>query len=424
MKHQSSSTALASLQWMFFIFANTFIVPISIGNAFLLPTDDITSIMRISFILTGIACLLQGWIGHRFSLMEGHSGLWWGLIIGLAASAPSVGVSYATLGGGLATGIMLAGIVTVLLGVFNLIHLVQRLFSPIVIGAYLLLLSVQLSLIFFKGMLQINEEGVLDIPVSLLSIVVVVLVTWVSIKGKGALSNFAILIGIVVGWILYVLLFGANEIQQVPISHIPIFPLGTPNLEIGIVITGFIAGMLNLSNNFTSFYAAETLYQTKLSMIRIRVAFALTGIFNTIAPVFGLVPYTTFTSAIGFLESTRILDRKPFLISGVLVMSLGVIPPLGSFLASMPVTIGNAVLFVAYLQMFGTALKSVKELSFQSRTIYRIAFPVLVGICIMNLPPNIFSDIPMYIRPLISNGLLVGILLAVVLDKVVKWNNV
>lgn len=423
-KHQASTTLLASLQWLFFIFANTFIVPISIGAAFHLSAEDITATMRISFILTGTACVLQGWVGHRFSLMEGHSGLWWGLILALAASAPSVGISYAALGGGLATGILLAGFVTLLLGLFNLVHLIQRLFTPVVMGAYLLLLSVQLSLIFFKGMLKVNENGVLDVPVTLLSILVVIAVTWVNIKGKGIISNFAILIGIVIGWISYVILFGANKIEHVPFTYVALFPLGIPNLEIGIVLTGFVAGMLNLSNNFTSIYAAEILYQEKITMTRIRIAFTLTGVFNCIAPVFGLVPYATYTSSIGFLESSRIFDRKPFLIGGALLILFGIITPLGSFLATMPVTIGNAVLFVAYIQMFGTAIKSLKEFQFHSRSIYRMAFPVLIGVCIMNLSPNLFSDLPMYIRPLISNGLLMGILLAIFLDKAIKWSNV
>lgn len=422
MKQQGpSTTILASIQWLFFIFANTFIVPISIGIAFGVGTDDITSMMRTSFILTGLACILQGWIGHRFSLMEGHSGLWWGLMLALAASAPSVGMSYATLGGGLATGILLAGVVTLLLSLFNLVHLIQRLFTPVVMGAYLIILSVQLGLIFFHGMLQVKEDGTLDIPVSLLSLAVVIVVAWIGIKGRGIVSNFSILIGMVLGWICYVFLFGANEIQDVPFSYISIFPLGSPNLEIGIVITGFVASLLNLSNTFTSIYAAEEFYKQKVSRLRYRIAFTLTGIFSTIAPVFGLVPYATFTSSIGFLESTRIFETRPFIIGGGLLILLGIIPPLGSFLATMPVTIGNAVLFVAYMQMFGTAIKSLKNLHFHSRTIYRIAFPVLISVCLMNMSPNMFSDFPLYIRPLISNGLLMGILIAIFLEKAVKW---
>lgn len=40
----------------------------------------------------------------------------------------------------------------------------------------------------------------------------------------------------------------------------------------------------------------------------------------------------------------------------------------------------------------------------------------------MSLPPVYLQDIPLTIRPLLSNGLLVGILLAVVVDNLIPWD--
>jgi xanthine/uracil permease len=419
----TSTTLPAALQWLFFIFANTFVVPLSIGMAFHLSPEIIAVTMRISFILTGSACILQGIVGHRFSLMEGHGGLWWGLMIGLSASAPSVGISYTTLGGGLATGIILSNIVIILLSSFNLVHLVQKLFSPMVMTVYLFLLSIQLTFIFFKGMIKVTENGELDIPVTLFSLFLVFLVIFISMKGKGLVSNFAILIGIFIGWIFYIFLFGANEpAKSAAFSQITLFPLGKPNFEIGIVIAGFIAGLLNLSNSFTSIFAAESLYKKTASKGQTRNSLIITGFYGCLTGLFGLVPFATYTSSIGFLESTRILDRKPFLLAGAFVTVLGIISPFGTFLASMPITVGNAVLFVAYIQMFGTTLKGLKDFEFNSKTIYRVAIPVLIGVCIMNLSPNLFSSFPLSIRPLLSNGLLMGILLSILLDKMVVWS--
>ena len=31
--------------------------------------------MRSSLIFTGVACVIQGWKGHKYPIMEGHSGL-------------------------------------------------------------------------------------------------------------------------------------------------------------------------------------------------------------------------------------------------------------------------------------------------------------------------------------------------------------
>jgi xanthine/uracil permease len=101
---------------------------------------------------------------------------------------------------------------------------------------------------------------------------------------------------------------------------------------------------------------------------------------------------------------------------------LGVIPPLGRFLGTIPLTIGNAVLFVAYLQLFGTALNSLKGTLFNSETILRLAGPVLVGVSIMNIPPALFGSIPVLLQPFITNGLIMGVIISILLEKFINWN--
>ncbi|MGW9019198.1 uracil/xanthine transporter, partial [Priestia megaterium] len=418
----SSTTMLASMQWFFFIFANTVVVPISIGDAFHLSSDQIIMTIRSSFFLTGIACMVQGWIGHRYPLLEGHSGMWWGLILSLCTTASSVGMSYTELGGSLALGIFLSGIITIIVGSFNLVPLLQKIFTPMVMSIYLFLLTIQLILIFFKGMMQLTPNGSLNVSVSLFSIGLVILVSVISIKGKGMISNFAILIGMVVGWLFYVCLFPSTSSINHTAFHFSLFPWGKPQLQIGIVITACLAGIMNASNTIASLKASENLHGVKTQSKQYRFSFTITGIFTCLGAVVGLVPYAPFTSTIGFLESTKILSKKPFIISGGLFAMLGLIAPLGSFFSTLPVTVGNAVLFVAYLQLFGTALRSIQGYTFNSKTIYRIALPVLVGVSLMNMSPHVFENISFYIRPLISNGLLMGILLAIILERVIKWS--
>src|SRR5690625_6002557 len=56
---------LASLQWFFFIFANIVIIPITVGEAFELNQAEVVSLVQMSFIVTGLACLAQAFFGHR-----------------------------------------------------------------------------------------------------------------------------------------------------------------------------------------------------------------------------------------------------------------------------------------------------------------------------------------------------------------------
>ncbi|QED46652.1 uracil/xanthine transporter [Cytobacillus dafuensis] len=420
----SSMTMLSSVQWLFFIFANTVMVPISVANAFHLPPDTMAMMLKTSLIFTGLACIFQGWKGHRYPLLEGHSGLMWGLILNLGLSASSLGMSYSAIGGGIATGILLACFVTIILAAFNGISLLQSIFNPMVMSVYLFLLTFQLVLIFFKGMLKITEQGTLDIPVSLFSIGIVIFVSLLKLKGSTTISNFSILIGLIVGWLFYDLLFVDQLEQTAQATGITftLFPLGKPNLEFGIITVAFFAGIMNLSNTIASISASEKLFQKETSQKRYRQSIFITSIFSVIGTGFGLVPFTPYTSTIGFLQSTRILDKKPFFIGGALITLIGLIPALGSFLASMPMTVGNAVLFVAYLQLFGTAFNSLNGKVFNSNTIFRLAAPVLVGISLMNINPSLFKDLPVLIQPFISNGLIMGVFISILLEKMVNWS--
>ncbi|SEC13173.1 uracil/xanthine transporter [Paenibacillus sp. GP183] len=423
-KLSTYTIGLAGVQWFFFIFANIVVVPISIGAAFHLPPEEVAASLQRSFIITGAASVLQAAIGHRYSLMEGHSGLWWGLMLSICASAPSAGMSLTAVGGGFATGILLAGAVTIILGALNFGSVLKRIFTPMVMSVYLFLLSSQLIIIFFKGMMGISDGKHLDFRVSLLSICIAFLVGWVNLKGCGAVSNFSILIGMIVGWVAYDSLFpGHVPVPEANASTLTLFPWGTPNLEYGIILISFIAGLINMSNTITAVSTAEILYKMKTSDGHYKVSFMLTGIYSVVSALLGLVPYGPYSSSIGFLESTRILNRAVFIIGGGLVMLLGLVPSWGVFLSTMPVTVGNAVLLVAYLQLFGAALRNINEVLFNSRTIYRIAAPTLLGISIMNISPEAFVELPVLIRPLVSNGLIMGVIFSVFLESFVNWQS-
>ncbi len=47
---------------------------------------------------------------------------------------------------------------------------------------------------------------------------------------------------------------------------------------------------------------------------------------------------------------------------------------------------------------------------------------VLLGISIMNIPVEMFGSSPMLVRPLLSSGLFMGIILAIILENTINWS--
>ncbi|WP_318616593.1 uracil/xanthine transporter [Sporosarcina sp. YIM B06819] len=416
---QVSVTLLAGFQWLFFMFANTVVIPISVGNAFQLEQIEIVSAIQRSFIFTGIACLLQGFIGHRLALMEGQSGLWWGVILSLAATASTMNLELTTVGGSIAVGVMISGVLVAGFGMLGMGELLKKWFTPIVMFVFLLLLANQLITIFLKGMIGLNTSESIDLKIACFSFLLAAMTILIHVKGKGIISSLNLLIGMVVGWICAVLLFPIEATETIATTpFLTWFPWGQPTFEWGIVISVVITGLLNTTNTIATLKGAEDIYEQKTTAGQYRASFLLTGALTTGSGMLGLVPYTPYASSLGFLQSTGIRQRTPFFIGSLLFILLGMIPELSAFFSTIPQSVGNTVLFVAYLQLFSSALRNIEGLTFEPKTVYRIALPALVGLSIMSLPAAAFATLPALLQPLLSNGMLVGILAALFMELV------
>jgi len=423
-----SSNWISGLQWLFFIFTNIVVIPITVGAAFGLSSEKVVSLLQLSFILTGIACILQAVLGHHRAIMEGQSGLWWGVILTLVTTASAQGMPLDELGGSLAIGVIISGVLTIIIGVAGLGPHIAKLFNPGVMGVFMFLFATQLCGIFLKGMLGIPfgnaaREASINMPVAGLGIATAILVILISIKAPTSVRKYGLLIGIIVGWIVYTLIFGSGggESKGGGLSF-DLFPFGKPTWNTGIIITTVLAGLLNSANTFGALKGTDEMYHQLTTNKQYRSSFSLTGLITVVAGVFGLVPYSPYVSSIGFLNQTGDLKRTPFILGGFMFLIMGIIPPVGHFFSLLPLSIGSAALFVSYLQIFNSSMRFYEQVSFNTLNVYRAAIPVFTGIIIMTMPANYFATIPDFIRPLVSSGLLVGIILALVLENLFPWD--
>ena len=422
-KHQVV-TLFAGLQWLSFMFANTVVIPLSIGAAYHLSPEQISGTMSRSFILTGLACLIQVLLGHGLPLMEGQSGFWWSVMLGLATMGMASGMPLAEVGGSLAVGMIVGGALISVLGMFGLHKILNRLFTPIVMAVLLILLAAQLIDIFMQGMLGITEDGKVQPGIAGLSLVIALLVGVLTITGRGLISNFSILIGLALGWIVFVLLFGNPAHHVVPgwreVSQT--FVLGKPSWNIGIVIAAVLTALINTTNTIATLRAAEPLFNVKVKANQYRRSFVWTGIYTVLSGLFSVAAYAPYTSSIGFLRTTRLLNKAPFIVGSALFVILGLVPSLAGFFSTLPMSVGDSVLFIAYLQLFGSALHNIEGTRFNFKTIFRIALPTLTGLAIQTMPSQVFSTLPGFVRAILGNGMLVGIMLAVILENTVRWS--
>ena len=410
---------LAGFQWFFFIFCNTVVVPPTLQSAFQLPASALITLTQYGFITTGLACLAQALLGHRRAIMEGPTGLWWSTILTVTVGEAARGTPFASIASSLAVGISLSAIFTIIIGVSGIGHRLAKLFSPTVMVFFMLLLGAQLTTIFFKGMLGLPfsstqaNVGVQLAPFSL------------------ALAVMLLVLGMIIfltdGIARYALLFGTPPATMAsgPI-HWQWFPLGYGGeLRPGIILTALLAGLVNITNTYGAIRGSDVFYpQQGASNTRYRRSFIISGLMTLITVPLSVVPFSPFVSSIGLLTQTGETSRQPFIIGCLCCLLVGLFTPLTHFFTTLPLPISSAVMLVSYLPLLYSSLSFSKQITFTARNIYRLALPLFIGIFLMGLPPVYLQTLPLTIRPLLGNGLLIGVLLAVVMENLIPWDRI
>ncbi|RRJ67141.1 xanthine permease [Paenibacillus oralis] len=417
---QGLALGLSTVQWFVFLVANTLTVPVVMGHALGLSPSDITLYTERTFFVCGIIGLLQAFLGHRFPVMEAPAGMWWGVFIVLVQMAKDQGNSMNDLLRQTEMGLMIGALIFIVMGAFGLLGFIRRLFTPIISGTFLILVALQLSKTLVEGVLGIGyrNQPNLSVGVAVLSVIVMALTILLSFKGSGIVKSMSILIGLIAGWVLFAA-FGfvdwpsaAPEMFKLP----AIFPFGAPSMNWGITLTCVLTSMILLSNLVASLQAFGLAVDEEITDRKLNRGALVTGVGTAFAGIFGLVGAMPMAISAGFVTVTGIASRLPFILASAAVALLGFFPFLGAWLATIPAPLGYAIMLVAIAQLIGFGLRDYKEVMLDQRNIYVLGLSLLFGVGIFGIPTSAFGGLPPVFVYILDNGLIVGIILALLLE--------
>lgn len=150
----------------------------------------------------------------------------------------------------------------------------------------------------------------------------------------------------------------------------------------------------------------------KKSTVWFGVTAALCGIF----PVPGFVP---FASAPSTTKLTRVAARSPFILGGIFMMILGLIAPVCTFFAAIPPAVGYSAMMIVFALMLEQGIKEFKKVEFTNREGFIIGISFMIGAGIMFLDADAFMNLPQMLRYIVSNGLIVGLIIAIVMEHII-----
>jgi len=413
-------TFLSALQWALFILAGSLIVPISVAASYGLEGAEAIAFVQRTLFVLGFAGLLQAIFGHRLPIQEGPAGLWWG-IFSLYASLGVVlfGSNNETLRV-LQYAFLLSGIICIILSIFGLIDKLVRYFTPTVIGTYLFLLVAQLSGSFLKGMFGLDGQHTeVQANVFILSLIVILLSFF--IMKLPIIGQYSVLFSIVFGWILFACFGLSNPVTPVTdIIRLPsLFVFGLPRIEWNMAITVVFVTLLLLTNMLASIRVVQKVvskYEEGAVQNRFKHAGIITGINQLLGGLFSAIGPVAISGSAGFIATTNIYKRLPFLLGSSFIIVISIFPKITSFFAAIPVAVGYAAIYPVFASMIGLAFREYDTVENKER-LFRVAgLSLFTGIGVMFVPPQAFSTLPPFFASFLSNGLVLGSVMAILLE--------
>ena len=406
---------LYAIQWLVVVLPLV-VISARLMAAFLnMDVPQAAVLFQKMLLLVGVVTAVQCFRGHRYPLVDGPSAA---LLLSVAALAPE---GYGTVLGGMLTG----GLLLFLLGAAGMVSRLTALFTGRIVGVVLILISLTF-LPYLYPMVIGKGPGRPDGDPFVLAVAcfVTLAIILISNYGKGYFKNLSILIGIVLGYGL--MAAGArldlSQISRVPFLSIP-WPLAGPRPEFSFAGTAsfFMANVAVLINGLGSYTAvAEVVGDDELEK-RVKRGITMTGASGMLAALTGTLGTVSYSQSPGVIMVTRVGSRYPVLLSGIIMCALSFFTRFTALLVSVPEGVVGAALLVTLAAMVGLGISIIGQESGENsiRDHLVVGLPLLLGTSASMLPAGFLEMLPIFIRGLVGNGLIVGITAVLVLEHVI-----
>ncbi|EST51521.1 xanthine permease [Brevibacillus panacihumi W25] len=413
--------ALSTLQWAMFILAGSVVAPLAIGQAYGMSPLEIGEFVQRTLFVLGIVALVQTWWGHRLPIMEGPAALWWGVFLLFGSLGAATGEESRSILPALGLGLVFSGVLFVIMSMCGWIAVIRRLFTPAVIGTYFILLVMQMSGPFVNGILGTASTS-FDWKATSIAIATLILSFILARSSLPFLRNYSVLISILFGWSLFQI-FGLQEpfgeASQSWFTLPGVFSFGWPEWDGGIILTSVIVTLLLLSNMIASMEAVGHVLENKDKVNEKRTGLIMGGS-QLLSASFATVSFVPLSYTAGFIMTTRMKEKLPFLLGNGLLVLISFFPAVTGLFASIPVSVGYASIFLSFVNMLGMGLQEIARDGLGERQLYIVGISIMIGTGCMFIPSSFLFLVPPFLSPLISNGLLMGVASCLLLERLVR----
>ncbi len=376
-------------------------------------------LIQMAMLFAGVATIFQtvgfGPVGARMPIMQGTSFAFVGVLAGISATQ-GLGVAL--------TACIIGGLIHFALG--SVIGRIRFLFPPLVTGLVILAIGLYLIPVGIKyaaggaADFQMAAESFGSLKHWSVALTVIVVALLIKFKTSGALSNAAILIGLLAGYAVaamsgMVSLAGFQKASWV--TSIQVLPYGF-EFNLGAVIAVTLVSIVS---------AVETVGDTSATAKagagrdatdeEIAGATYADGLGTAVAGVFGGLPNTSFSQNVGIVGMTGVMSRHVVTIAGVVLVICGLLPKIGALIASMPLPVLGGGVIVMFGMVAAAGMNVLSEVKMTRRNMVIIAISLTAGLG-LNLVPTAVQYLPGIWKTLATSAVAPTAFLAIVLNQI------
>ena len=376
-------------------------------------------LIQMAMLFAGIATLFQtvgfGPVGARLPIMQGTSFAFVGVLAGIAATQ-GLGVAL--------TSCIIGGLIHFALG--SVIANIRYLFPPLVTGLVILAIGLYLVPVGIKyaaggaADFQMAAESFGSLMHWTVALTVIVVALGFKFMTKGILSNAAILLGLIAGY-LVAFMFGMVNFAAVGkaswVTGLQTLPYGFEfNLGavIGVTIVSIVSAVETIGDTSATAKAGAGREATDEEISGATYA---DGLGTAVAGVFGGLPNTSFSQNVGIVGMTGIMSRHVVTIAGAIMVMCGLIPKIGAIIASMPLPVLGGGVIVMFGMVAAAGLNVLSEIKMSRRNMIIIALSLSIGLG-FNLVPSAVQYLPGIWKTLATSAVAPTAFLAIVLNQI------
>jgi xanthine permease len=411
---QSPSKVLSlGIQHVLAMYAGAVIVPLIVGGALKLSAEQLTYLVSIDLLTSGIATLLQVWKNKFF-------GIGLPVVLGctFTAVAPMIAIGGEYGMSAIYGSILVSGLVVFLIsGIFGKL---VKFFPPVVTGSVVTVIGITLIPVAINNMAGGLGSPDFGKPYNLLlSFGVLAFIILVNRFFKGFVRAISILLGLVAGTVVA---YFMGKVDFSPIAHASWFHMaqpfyfGFPTFRLSAVITMVLVAIVSMIESTGVFLALGKIVDQDIQPQDLARGYRSEGLAVVLGGLFNSFPYTTFSQNVGLVQLSKVKTRDVIYTAGFILIVLGFIPKFAAIATLIP----SSVLGGAMVSMFGmvaaAGIKMLSEVDFaRQENLLIIAVSIGLGLGV-TVVPNFFAQLPQGIRILTDNGIVAGSVSAIVLN--------